>query len=115
MESQRKKKRKTRESEKNYVFGDDDYELLQDDVGFQRRKSDGRIREIDIPERMQISEESTGPPPTDERSIDDESKWILNQLGTGMVPLFSKERHGLALDKGDVVRFLEFTHVQKLD
>ncbi|KAI7733266.1 hypothetical protein M8C21_007241, partial [Ambrosia artemisiifolia] len=78
-------------------------------------ENDDRIREIDIPERMQIAEESTGPPPTDGISIDDESNWILNQLGTGMVPLFSKEGHELAVDKGDIVRFLEFMHVQKLD
>ncbi|KAM0026592.1 putative tex-like protein, HTH domain superfamily [Helianthus debilis subsp. tardiflorus] len=78
-------------------------------------ESDDRIREIDIPERMQISEESTGPPPTDGISIDDESNWILNQLGTGMVPLLSKEGHELAVDKGDIVRFLEFMHVHKLD
>ncbi|KAJ0797991.1 putative tex-like protein, HTH domain superfamily [Helianthus annuus] len=75
---------------------------------------DKRIREIDIPERMQISEESTGPPPTDGVSIDDESNWILNQLGTGTVPLFTKG-HELAVRKDDIVSFLEYTHVQKLD
>ncbi|KAI3742191.1 hypothetical protein L1987_59871 [Smallanthus sonchifolius] len=78
-------------------------------------EKDDRIRDIDIPERMQISEESTGPPATDEISIDDESNWILNHLGMGMVPLFSKEGHELAIIKGDIVRFLEFLHVQKLD
>ncbi|KAJ0590946.1 putative tex-like protein, HTH domain superfamily [Helianthus annuus] len=57
---------------------------------------DKRIRDIDIPERMQISEESTGPPPTDEVSIEDESNWILNQLRTGTVPLFTKG-HELAV------------------
>ncbi|XP_076912331.1 transcription elongation factor SPT6 homolog [Bidens hawaiensis] len=78
-------------------------------------EKDDIIRDIDIPERMQISEESTGPPPTDALSIDDESIWILNQLGTGTVPFFRKEGHELAVDKGDISRFLEFMHVQKLD
>ncbi|KAI7755110.1 hypothetical protein M8C21_025980, partial [Ambrosia artemisiifolia] len=77
-------------------------------------ENDKRIREMDIPERMQISMESTGPPPTDGVSIDDESSWILNQLGTGMVPLFSKG-HELAVRKADIDKFLEFTHIQKLD
>lgn len=78
-------------------------------------EKDDKIREIDIPERMQISEKSTGPPPTDGMSIAEESTWIVNQLGSGMVPLFSREGHELAIVKGDIVRFLEFMHVQKLD
>ncbi|PWA93343.1 global transcription factor group B1 [Artemisia annua] len=78
-------------------------------------EKDDKIREIDIPERMQISEKSTGPPPTDGMSIAEESTWIVNQLGSGMVPLFSKEERGLKLVKGDIVRCLEFMHVQKLD
>ncbi|KAJ9547975.1 hypothetical protein OSB04_020518 [Centaurea solstitialis] len=85
-------------------------------------EKDDHIREIDIPERMQISEESTGPPPTDDMSIDEQSNWILNQLGTSMSYLFSKggtgtteEGHDLAIQKDDVMRFLEFMHVQKLD
>nr|GEV00404.1 global transcription factor group B1 [Tanacetum cinerariifolium] len=78
-------------------------------------KKDDRIREIDIPERMQISEKSTGPPPTDAMSIAEESNWIVNQLGSGMVPLFSREGCELKIVKGEIVRFLEFIHVQKLD
>ncbi|GJR37279.1 transcription elongation factor SPT6 [Tanacetum coccineum] len=78
-------------------------------------KKDDRIREIDIPERMQISEKSTGPPPTDAMSIAEESNWIVNQLGSGMVPLFSREGRELKIVKGEIVRFLEFIHVQKLD
>ncbi|KAK9075914.1 hypothetical protein SSX86_004244 [Deinandra increscens subsp. villosa] len=77
--------------------------------------NDKFIREIDIPERMQISEESTGPPPTDEMSIEDESNWIFKQLGTGVIPLFSKEGHELDILKPDIYRFLELMHVQKLD
>ncbi|GJW90519.1 transcription elongation factor SPT6 [Tanacetum coccineum] len=92
-----KQKKKKRESEKYMT------------------KKDDRIREIDIPERMQISEKSTGPPPTDAMSIAEESNWIVNQLGSGMVPLFSREGRGLKIVKGEIVRFLEFIHVQKLD
>lgn len=83
-------------------------------------EKDDRIREIDIPERMQISEESTGPPPTDE--VDDESSWILNQLGNGVLPLSTKRRtdtneaaNELPIDKNHITRFLELMHVQKLD
>ncbi|CAI9276797.1 unnamed protein product [Lactuca saligna] len=68
-----------------------------------------------------IYEESTGPPPTDEISIEEESSWILHQLQTGVV-LFGKggnrtieEGHDLATVKDDIMRFLEFMHVQKLD
>ncbi|XP_028074126.1 transcription elongation factor SPT6 homolog [Camellia sinensis] len=85
-------------------------------------EKDDRIREIDLPERMQISEESTGPPPTDEMSIEEESNWIYNQLLTGMIPLFSKRvtettqgERELSINKDDIMRFLEFMHVQKLD
>ncbi|KAK3010331.1 hypothetical protein RJ639_013024 [Escallonia herrerae] len=84
-------------------------------------EKDDQIREIDIPERMQVSEESTGSPPTDE-SILNESNWIYNQLATNMLPLFGKtdtgtteEGHELSIDKDDVMRFLELMHVQKLD
>ncbi|KAI8010099.1 hypothetical protein LOK49_LG06G01312 [Camellia lanceoleosa] len=83
---------------------------------------DTRIRETDLPERMRISEESTGSPPTDEMSIEKESNWIYNQLMTGMIPLFSKRvtettqgECELSINKDDIMRFLEFMHVQKLD
>ncbi|CAH1432120.1 unnamed protein product [Lactuca virosa] len=86
-----------------------------------KTEKDEHIREIDIPERMQISEESTGPPPTDEMSIEEESTWILHQLQTGVV-LFGRggdrtteEGYDLAIVKDDIMRFLEFMHVQKLD
>ncbi|KAL6988106.1 Transcription elongation factor spt6 [Sarracenia purpurea var. burkii] len=85
-------------------------------------ENDDRIREIDIPERMQLSEERTGSPPTDEMSIEEESSWIYNQLVTGVISLFSKigrettqGEHELSINKDDIMRFLEFMHVQKLD
>ncbi|KAJ0020422.1 hypothetical protein Pint_31608 [Pistacia integerrima] len=51
-------------------------------------EKDDQIRMTDIPERMQISEESIGSPPTDEISILDDTGWIYNQLLSGTVPLF---------------------------
>ncbi|KAI3744888.1 hypothetical protein L1987_57984 [Smallanthus sonchifolius] len=45
----------------------------------------------------------------------DDSNWILNQVGTHMVPLFSKEGYDLEISRDDIVRFLEFMHVIKLD
>ncbi|KAA3478359.1 transcription elongation factor SPT6-like [Gossypium australe] len=76
---------------------------------------DDEIRTIDIPERMQISEESTGSPPMDEESIIEESNWMHKQLTSGAVPLFGKERTDLSINKDDIMRFLDLTHVQKLD
>ncbi|KAI3514436.1 hypothetical protein L1887_12838 [Cichorium endivia] len=85
-------------------------------------EKDEYIRVIDIPERMQISEERTGHPPTDEMSIEEESTWILHQLQMGTASLFGKvgartteEGHDMAISKDDIMRFLELTHVQKLD
>ncbi|CAN1295158.1 Transcription elongation factor SPT6 homolog, partial [Linum perenne] len=73
-------------------------------------EKDDEIKQTDIPERMQILEESTGPPPTNADSIDDESTWIYNQLATGAAAL-----QGVTINKDDIGRFLEFHHVQKLD
>ncbi|XWS74617.1 hypothetical protein CRYUN_Cryun01aG0014000 [Craigia yunnanensis] len=78
-------------------------------------EKDDQIRMTDIPEIMQISDESTGTPATDEMSIIEESTWIHNQLISGAVPLFDKERPDLSINKDDIMRFLELTHVQKLD
>ncbi|CAJ2671817.1 unnamed protein product [Trifolium pratense] len=83
-------------------------------------ENDDRIRELDIPERMQISEESTGAPSLDGSSIDEESQWIVNQLKDGAVPWIGKKDSSsqdkeLPIDKDDIVRFLELHHVQKLD
>ncbi|KAG6427914.1 hypothetical protein SASPL_112161 [Salvia splendens] len=53
-------------------------------------EKDDQIREIDIPERMQISEGSTGHPPTDEFSVKMETEWICNQL-VPFIAMYRKE------------------------
>ncbi|KAL1352205.1 hypothetical protein HN51_016203 [Arachis hypogaea] len=85
-------------------------------------EKDDQIRELDIPERMQISEESTGAPPMDGGILEEESQWIVSQLGNGAVPWISKKitsnQNGakeLPIEKDDILRFLEMHHVQKLD
>ncbi|PON78960.1 Transcription elongation factor [Parasponia andersonii] len=85
-------------------------------------EKDDQIRELDVPERMQLSEESTGSPPLDEISIEDESNWIYNQLASGMIPLFgerrlgnSKEGQDLSVNRDDIIRLLDLHHVQKLE
>ncbi|OIW03224.1 hypothetical protein TanjilG_13018 [Lupinus angustifolius] len=85
------------------------------------REEDDQIREVDLPERMQISEMSTGTPPLD-GSIDEESQWIVKQLSEGAVPWICKKiptsqnnRKNLPIDENDIIRFLELYHVQKLD
>lgn len=70
---------------------------------------------------LQISEESTGPAPTDEMSIQEESMWIYNQLITNYRSLLVNTMDGdippyLSSDiKGDILRFLELMHVDKYD
>ncbi|XP_021816843.1 transcription elongation factor SPT6 homolog [Prunus avium] len=78
-------------------------------------EKDDQIRELDVPERMQIYEESTGSPPLDRISIDDESTWIYNQLASGTVHSFSKTGLGNSISRDDIIRFLDLHHVQKLD
>ncbi|XP_022765684.1 transcription elongation factor SPT6 homolog isoform X1 [Durio zibethinus] len=78
-------------------------------------EKDDEIRTIDIPERMQISEGSTGTPPTDEESIIEESTWIHKQLISGAIPLFVQERKDLSINKDEIMVFLDLTHMQKLD
>ncbi|XP_058740461.1 transcription elongation factor SPT6 homolog isoform X1 [Vicia villosa] len=95
---------------------EDDFEpiVLSDKYMTQ---NDHRIRDLDIPERMQISEESTGAPSLDESSIDEEGRWIVTQLKHGEVPWIYKKdsREELPVDKDDIVRFLKLHHVQNLD
>ncbi|XP_073017502.1 transcription elongation factor SPT6 homolog isoform X1 [Primulina eburnea] len=82
-------------------------------------EKDDRIREIDIPERMQISEEGTGQPAIDDLNIELEREWIFNQLVGGVVPPLMNKRGSAAEDlnevKSHIARFLELMHVQKLD
>ncbi|XP_058208264.1 transcription elongation factor SPT6 homolog [Rhododendron vialii] len=100
---------------------EDEFEPIVLSEKYMTQKDD-LIRGIDIPERMQISEEATGAPPTDEMSIDEESNWVYNQLMIGAVPLFSMSGTGavqgereLLINKDDIMRFMELMHVQKLD
>ncbi|KFK40992.1 hypothetical protein AALP_AA2G071400 [Arabis alpina] len=81
---------------------------------------DDEIRQLDIPERMQISEESTGSPPVDEISIEEESNWIYAQLtsllkDTDGQGLHTFEGQGFSVNKDDIAKFLELHHVQKLE
>ncbi|KAL9361261.1 hypothetical protein Peur_044046 [Populus x canadensis] len=76
-------------------------------------EKDDQIRMTDIPERMQVSEGSTGPPQLDDFSIMEESNWIYSQIASGTLPLFAES--GLLINKDDVTRFLELHHIQKLD
>ncbi|KAI4348564.1 hypothetical protein L6164_009273 [Bauhinia variegata] len=85
-------------------------------------EKDDQIRRRDLPERMQISEESTGAPPLDGSSIIEESQWICNQIKAGAIPWLHKKDTTTQNDGGDIpvastdiVKFLEFHHVQKLD
>lgn len=67
---------------------------------------------------MQISEDSTGSPPVDELSIEEESSWIYAQL-TSMLKdpdgLYVLGGQGFSVSKDDIAKFLELHHVQKLE
>ncbi|KAK8629753.1 hypothetical protein V6N13_078582 [Hibiscus sabdariffa] len=86
---------------------------------------DDHVGEADIPERMQMVEEFTGPPPLDKRSIEEETSWILNQLGMNPYLLFCKKRIAERsvevsillnkIKKEDIMKFLELHHVEKFD
>ncbi|MCL7051875.1 hypothetical protein MKW94_014178, partial [Papaver nudicaule] len=88
-------------------------------------EKDEVIRDLDVPERIQISEESTGSAPTEQMLIEDESSWIINQLNANMGFLFGDSTFGdhndeeraekLQKAKGDVLKLLELMHVQKHD
>ncbi|XP_058738376.1 transcription elongation factor SPT6 homolog [Vicia villosa] len=110
---------------RNHIRGSNDYKETRLEDEFEpivlsdkyMTENDHRIRDLDIPERMQISEESTGAPSLDGSSIDEEGRWIVTQLKNGEVPWIHKKdsREELPIDKDDIVRFLELHHVQKLD
>ncbi|KAL7097644.1 hypothetical protein ACP275_10G156800 [Erythranthe tilingii] len=82
-------------------------------------EKDNEIRKLDVPERMQKSQESSSHLLTDEISIKMETEWIHNQLVNGTVPCFNKS--SAMTEEGDdemkrhIARFLELMHVQKLD
>ncbi|KAM0990765.1 hypothetical protein ACFX2C_009237 [Malus domestica] len=78
-------------------------------------EKDDQIRELDVPERVQVYEESTGSFPLDGISIDDESTWIYDQIASGTIPLFSKPGLANSISREDINRFLDLHHVQKLD
>ncbi|XP_038702098.1 transcription elongation factor SPT6 homolog isoform X2 [Tripterygium wilfordii] len=80
-------------------------------------EKDEQIRVTDIPERMQIFEESTGPPLMDETSLLEESSWIENQLNQlpSIVPPLPVDDKRPSVNRDDIIRFLELVHVQKLD
>ncbi|KAJ0243006.1 Transcription elongation factor SPT6 [Hirschfeldia incana] len=79
---------------------------------------DDKIRQLDMPERMQVSEESTGSPPIDELSIEEESSWIYAQFTSLLkepdgLHIFGEQ--GFSVNKDDIAKFLELHHVQKLE
>ncbi|CAA7015126.1 unnamed protein product [Microthlaspi erraticum] len=76
---------------------------------------DDEIRQLDIPERMQISEESTGSPPVDELDIEEESNWIYAQLTSLLKESDGQGFHCFSVIKDDIAKFLELHHVQKLE
>lgn len=79
-------------------------------------ENDGRIREIDVPERIQLFEEITGSVPTDDKSIEEESTWIYYQLTVSdMSPFFGKMDLIWDINKEDIGNVLGMLHVQKFD
>ncbi|KAI7756051.1 hypothetical protein M8C21_012254, partial [Ambrosia artemisiifolia] len=104
-------------SESKEAKVEDEFEPIINSEKFMT-KEDDHIKKTDAPERMQISEEITGPRPTDGMSIDRESNWILNQLkmakGGGNTTEDGNEVE-LSILKDDVKRFLALVHVEKLD
>ncbi|CAA7038993.1 unnamed protein product [Microthlaspi erraticum] len=116
------KKRKYKQGISSDYFGDPEkfLKLRKKDLAMERKLEDefeptllsdkymtGRdeeIRKLDVPERMQLSEEETGTVPVDEASIEEESNWIYAQLNQES-----------SVEKDDISRFLELFHVQKLE
>ena len=67
---------------------------------------------------MQISEDSTGSPPVDELSIEEESNWIYAQFTSLLKEpdgLHNFGGQGFSVKKDDIAKFLELHHVQKLE
>lgn len=65
---------------------------------------------------LQLSEDITGPPPTDDKSIEEESSWIYSQLTNGGIsPLFGYDQFLKEINKEEIGNVLTMMHVQKLD
>lgn len=80
---------------------------------------DDQIRETDVPERFQLSEEISGPVPHNENTVP-EAKWIYEQaFGSLAVPMRAEFQHIAKLDKEEVVKeisnVLQMFHDQKLE
>lgn len=56
-----------------------------------------------------MSEEVTGPPPTEDANIEEESNWIYGQLRA------TQSENEMPINKEDITRLLEFMHIQKYD
>ncbi|KAI3888192.1 hypothetical protein MKW92_031893, partial [Papaver armeniacum] len=113
------------------IFGDVDELLMLRKKGLKRRiedefepfilsekymtEKDEVIRDLDVPERIQISEESTGSASTEQMHVEEQSLWIINQLNANMGSLFGDSAFEVAKSKGDVLKLLELMHVQKHD
>ncbi|KAL6610566.1 hypothetical protein ACP70R_040535 [Stipagrostis hirtigluma subsp. patula] len=77
---------------------------------------DELIKENDVPERIQLSEELTGYPPTDKSIIEEEAIWIHNQLtGDGFLSFFGNELVNKDIDQKDIVNVLTMLHVNKFE
>ncbi|KAI4378424.1 hypothetical protein MLD38_015904 [Melastoma candidum] len=78
-------------------------------------EKDDMIRERDVPERKQISDESINAQ-VDEIDFEEETSWIVKQLANGSELLFGIkfEAHELQ-HREQITKFLELLHVQKLD
>ncbi|EEE64215.1 transcription elongation factor SPT6 homolog isoform X2 [Oryza sativa Japonica Group] len=77
---------------------------------------DEQIRENDVPERIQLSEELTGYPPTDTTMIEEESVWIHSQLtGDGFLSFFNNEHVNKDIDQKDIASVLTMLHVNKFE
>lgn len=86
---------------------EDEFEPIVLSEKYMTQKDD-EIRKLDVPERMQIFEEVTGNAPVDDISIEEESNWIYARLVQENGPSF-------LVNKDDIVRFLEMSHMQKLE
>ncbi|VVB05328.1 unnamed protein product [Arabis nemorensis] len=91
-------------------------DLASSNMMERRREDDSEKymtgKDVDIPERMQKSEQSTGSPLIDEISIKKESNWIYAQL---MLELKDSDGQGFSVNETNIEKFLELHHVQKLE